>query len=168
MRRLKQVTRQIDMSPKLNLVFPSSAGAESSDSTSRAGCIFMLKAAAGALARCASRSCWQPEKNALKFIFAHCAFQLAGLSWRTGRGDMHARRCSSKTAVAKAAVHSALAQRSDCRIGQRRGSPPEWLISSRTETERNYDRILFAAPTRRLGDKTQVFRSRRTRVYVTG
>lgn len=34
---------------------------------------------------------------------------------------------------------------------------PEWLISSRTETERDYDRILFAAPTRRLGDKTQVF-----------
>jgi dGTPase len=34
---------------------------------------------------------------------------------------------------------------------------PDWLVSSRTETERDFDRILFAAPTRRLGDKTQVF-----------
>src|SRR5690606_15507398 len=36
-------------------------------------------------------------------------------------------------------------------------SSPDWLIPSRTETERDYDRILFATPTRRLGDKTQVF-----------
>lgn len=34
---------------------------------------------------------------------------------------------------------------------------PAWLVSSRTETERDFDRILFATPTRRLGDKTQVF-----------
>src|ERR1043166_1633872 len=34
---------------------------------------------------------------------------------------------------------------------------PAWLVNSRTETERDFDRILFAAPTRRLGDKTQVF-----------
>jgi dGTPase len=34
---------------------------------------------------------------------------------------------------------------------------PDWLISSRTEIERDFDRILFATPTRRLGDKTQVF-----------
>ncbi|MGE8131433.1 dGTP triphosphohydrolase [Methylobacterium sp. NPDC080182] len=32
-----------------------------------------------------------------------------------------------------------------------------WLVNSRTETERDFDRILFATPTRRLGDKTQVF-----------
>jgi dGTPase len=31
------------------------------------------------------------------------------------------------------------------------------LIQSRMETERDFDRILFATPTRRLGDKTQVF-----------
>ncbi|HQT76915.1 MAG TPA: dNTP triphosphohydrolase [Rhodopila sp.] len=36
------------------------------------------------------------------------------------------------------------------------GSPP-WMVNSRTETERDFDRILFATPTRRLGDKTQVF-----------
>ncbi|MBD8066036.1 dNTP triphosphohydrolase [Devosia sp. PTR5] len=34
---------------------------------------------------------------------------------------------------------------------------PDWMTVSRTETERDYDRILFATPTRRLGDKTQVF-----------
>jgi dGTPase len=34
---------------------------------------------------------------------------------------------------------------------------PLWLISSRTEAERDFDRILFSTPTRRLGDKTQVF-----------
>src|SRR5208337_5626161 len=34
---------------------------------------------------------------------------------------------------------------------------PAWLVASRTETERDFDRILFATPTRRLGDKTQVF-----------
>ncbi len=33
----------------------------------------------------------------------------------------------------------------------------DWLVVSRTETERDFDRILFATPTRRLGDKTQVF-----------
>ena len=33
----------------------------------------------------------------------------------------------------------------------------DWLVSSRTATERDFDRILFATPTRRLGDKTQVF-----------
>jgi len=33
----------------------------------------------------------------------------------------------------------------------------DWLVTSRTETERDFDRILFATPTRRLGDKTQVF-----------
>lgn len=32
-----------------------------------------------------------------------------------------------------------------------------WFVQSRTETERDFDRILFATPTRRLGDKTQVF-----------
>jgi dGTPase len=34
---------------------------------------------------------------------------------------------------------------------------PTWLVHSRTEAERDFDRILFATPTRRLGDKTQVF-----------
>lgn len=34
---------------------------------------------------------------------------------------------------------------------------PSWLFVSRTDHERDGDRILFAAPTRRLGDKTQVF-----------
>jgi len=34
---------------------------------------------------------------------------------------------------------------------------PDWLVTSRTDSERDYDRILFATPTRRLGDKTQVF-----------
>jgi hypothetical protein len=34
---------------------------------------------------------------------------------------------------------------------------PIWLVQSRTEAERDFDRILFATPTRRLGDKTQVF-----------
>lgn len=35
---------------------------------------------------------------------------------------------------------------------------PDWMgIPSRTATERDFDRILFATPTRRLGDKTQVF-----------
>lgn len=33
----------------------------------------------------------------------------------------------------------------------------DWLVNSRTENERDFDRILFATPTRRLGDKTQVF-----------
>jgi dGTPase len=35
-------------------------------------------------------------------------------------------------------------------------SEPEWLVKSRTDTERDFDRVLFATPTRRLGDKTQV------------
>jgi dGTPase len=34
---------------------------------------------------------------------------------------------------------------------------PPWLVHSRAEAERDFDRILFATPTRRLGDKTQVF-----------
>jgi len=34
---------------------------------------------------------------------------------------------------------------------------PGWLISNRTALERDFDRILFSTPTRRLGDKTQVF-----------
>jgi dGTPase len=34
---------------------------------------------------------------------------------------------------------------------------PDWLVVSRLETERDVDRILFASPVRRLGDKTQVF-----------
>ncbi|HWA20108.1 MAG TPA: dNTP triphosphohydrolase [Devosia sp.] len=34
---------------------------------------------------------------------------------------------------------------------------PSWRVNSRTETERDFDRVLFATPTRRLADKTQVF-----------
>lgn len=34
---------------------------------------------------------------------------------------------------------------------------PSDLASGRQEIERDYDRLLFAAPTRRLADKTQVF-----------
>jgi dGTPase len=34
---------------------------------------------------------------------------------------------------------------------------PAWLVRNRTEAERDFDRILFATPTRRLGDKPQVF-----------
>ncbi|SFU96585.1 MULTISPECIES: dGTP triphosphohydrolase [unclassified Methylobacterium] len=33
----------------------------------------------------------------------------------------------------------------------------DWLVASRTAAERDFDRVLFATPTRRLGDKTQVF-----------
>ena len=41
--------------------------------------------------------------------------------------------------------------------GHDAGNAPDWLVSSRTESERDFDRILFSTPTRRLGDKTQVF-----------
>ena len=34
---------------------------------------------------------------------------------------------------------------------------PAWLAETRTPAERDYDRLRFAAPVRRLGDKTQVF-----------
>lgn len=37
------------------------------------------------------------------------------------------------------------------------GTPSMGTRANRTEIERDYDRILFAAPTRRLADKTQVF-----------
>ena len=37
------------------------------------------------------------------------------------------------------------------------GPNAEWLVNSRLEAERDFDRILFATPTRPLGDKTQVF-----------
>jgi dGTPase len=50
---------------------------------------------------------------------------------------------------------------SDARLPSRSQFPeeaePEWLVNSRIEAERDFDRILFATPTRRLGDKTQVF-----------
>jgi dGTPase len=51
---------------------------------------------------------------------------------------------------------------SDYRLPKPRGpdtatQAPPWLVTSRTETERDFDRVLFATPTRRLGDKTQVF-----------
>ena len=34
---------------------------------------------------------------------------------------------------------------------------PTWLANTRTAAERDYDRVRFAAPVRRLADKTQVF-----------
>lgn len=42
-------------------------------------------------------------------------------------------------------------------VGEEKTSPPSWLVNNRLEIERDFDRVLFAAPTRRLGDKTQVF-----------
>ncbi len=39
----------------------------------------------------------------------------------------------------------------------REEAQPSWLVTSRLETERDVDRILYASPVRRLGDKTQVF-----------
>ena len=35
--------------------------------------------------------------------------------------------------------------------------PPSWLVKTRSPAERDYDRVRFAAPVRRLADKTQVF-----------
>lgn len=34
---------------------------------------------------------------------------------------------------------------------------PDWLVNTRTETERDHDRVVYASPVRRLADKTQVF-----------
>ena len=34
---------------------------------------------------------------------------------------------------------------------------PRWMVNSRTETERDHDRVVYASPVRRLADKTQVF-----------
>ena len=52
---------------------------------------------------------------------------------------------------------------SDRRLPKNEAGPPQeeaapgWLVNSRIETERDFDRVLFSAPVRRLGDKTQVF-----------
>jgi dGTPase len=42
-------------------------------------------------------------------------------------------------------------------VGGKGGKAPAKSIEYRTETERDYDRILFSTPVRRLADKTQVF-----------
>jgi dGTPase len=42
-------------------------------------------------------------------------------------------------------------------VGGKRAKPPAKTIEYRTEIERDYDRILFSTPVRRLADKTQVF-----------
>lgn len=41
--------------------------------------------------------------------------------------------------------------------GHPRSPRPPWLLESRLDAERDYDRLRFAAPVRRLADKTQVF-----------
>jgi dGTPase len=40
---------------------------------------------------------------------------------------------------------------------ENRREKPKWLVNTRTETERDHDRIVYASPVRRLADKTQVF-----------
>lgn len=43
------------------------------------------------------------------------------------------------------------------RAQQATTTDPAWLLNSRTETERDHDRVVYASPVRRLADKTQVF-----------
>jgi dGTPase len=70
-------------------------------------------------------------------------FVMSGLSWA---------RLLSERRLPKKPVGEA----SDQSISADEDIPP-WIVPSRTETERDFDRVLFATPTRRLGDKTQVF-----------
>lgn len=46
---------------------------------------------------------------------------------------------------------------SDLREPSPQKSLPSWLTDTRREVERDYDRILFSTPVRRMADKTQVF-----------